>query len=167
MTEAVSGNRAWWLVVGILGGLGLATFWPHERAFAVATDRDEQFAITTCNVGLIDPIEAVFVLDFLTSTIKGAVLNRQVGKFTAFYYRELAADFQIDEKKQPRYAMVTGQATLVASGQVTFAPSVIYIAELNSGQMRCYAFAWRDTPVVTRPGPLLPIDAFMFREPSE
>ena len=166
MRETKFESRALWLVVGLLAGLGVASFWPHEEAFAIATDRSDQYAIMTVNVGLIDPIEGVFVLDFLTHTLKGAILNRQIRKFTAFYERNLTADFKIDPKKDAHYTMMTGQATLAGGGGVTFAPSVIYVAELNSGWLQCYTFGWQESNRLTK-SPLIPVDGFFFREPDQ
>src|SRR5690606_31555016 len=110
MRDRVLDHRGVWVVLGLVAGLAVTAFWPHEQAYAVATDRDAHFAITTLNVGVIDPIEGVFVLDFLTGSLRGAVLNRQVGKFTAFYERDLAVDFGLDPKTEPRFAIVSGQA---------------------------------------------------------
>ena len=118
MRERIADRRFVWILVGLGAGLGIGYFWPHEPAYAVATDRDAQFAMTTCNVSLLDPIEGIFVLDFLTGSLKGAVLNRQAGKFYSFYYRDLASDFRVDPKAEPHYSIVTGTATLPSQGQI-------------------------------------------------
>ena len=167
MRERISDRRFVWILVGLVAGLGIGYFWPHEPAYAVATDRDAQFAMATCNVSLLDPIEGIFVLDFLTGSLKGVVLNRQAGRFYSLYYRDLAADFRVDPKADPHYTMVTGTATLPSQGGVQLASSVVYIGELSSGKIACYAFPWTDT---NRPFPspieMRPIDVFQFREPS-
>src|SRR5690242_17579559 len=87
-------NRGIWLTVGLIGGLCVAFVWPHERALAATADRNAQFALITVPVGqqgagLSDPIEGVFVLDFLTGELKGGVLSRQMGKFVSFYFRNI------------------------------------------------------------------------------
>src|SRR5438045_436599 len=115
MRAQMTGNRTLFLIVGLIAGLAIAQFWPREPAYAVTTDRDARFALTTCTVSVIgvDPIEAVFVLDFLTGQLKGSVLSRQLGQFVLFYWRDLANDFSIDPKVEPRYAIVNGQGQLL------------------------------------------------------
>jgi hypothetical protein len=168
MRNPFSDSRRVWLVVGLLAGLAIANFWPHEQAYAVATDRDAQFALCTLQVSIIDPIEGVFVLDFLTGSLKGAVINRTTGMFTAYYFRNLAADFGIDPKLEPHYAMVGGQAQLpAAGGGLTPASSLIYIGELTSGKVIAYAFPWRESPAPNPPIPVEPVANFQFRQPSK
>lgn len=166
-------TRVAWLAAGVVGGLAVAYFWPHEPAFATNADRDGQFAMVTVPVGtsaagISDPMDGVFVLDFLTGQLKGAVLNRQNGKFTSFYLRDLAKDFNVDPEKEPHYAMVTGYAQLAGRGGATFASGVVYIGELSSGRIHAYAFPWKEAP---RPAPvvipLALIDGFPWREPTK
>ena len=172
MHDKPNGSRTLWLIVGLIAGIGLAYVWPRERAFASTSDRDNQFAMATCpvsgGVGLAsDQLEGIFVLDFLTGSLKGGALHRQTGKFTAFYFRDLAKDFKVNPQADPHYAFVTGAAQLNGSGGVTFASGVVYVGELTSGQIRAYAFPWRESNTVLPPIQLLPIDGFQFREPSE
>ena len=160
-------GRMVWLSIGLVAGLCLAYVWPHEAAYAVTADRDSQFAMATVGVNLIDPIDGVFVLDFLTGSLRGAVLNRQRGIFTMFYYRNLAQDFKVDPQADPHYAFVTGAAQMAGQGGVTFSSGVIYVGELSSGKIACYAFPWRETQTPSPVIPLVPMDVFQFREPSE
>ncbi|MGH7202722.1 MAG: hypothetical protein ACREJB_19100, partial [Planctomycetaceae bacterium] len=96
MEQRVTESRAAWLVVGVAAGLCVSYFWPHEPARAAATDSNDKFALATCNVDLTETTEAIFVLDFVTGRLQGAVMNNRVGKFTNFYFRNIAADFQLD-----------------------------------------------------------------------
>jgi len=166
MLQRFADKRAVWFVLGVFAGLAVASIWPKEEALAVGTDRDAQFALTTCQVSVLDPLEAIFVLDFLTGSLKGAVMNRQAGAFTSFYFRNLAADFQLDPKKEARWSIITGQAQLAARGGASPAQSVIYVGELTTGKINCYGFSWRETPRPTPPQPLTPVAMFPFREPD-
>jgi hypothetical protein len=116
---------------------------------AVATDRDDRFAITTCDTGLGGP-ESVFVLDFLTGRIVGATLNQQTGQFTNFYMRSVAADFGVDGANKPKFTIVSGRADLNSRGGATSGAGVLYIGELNSGKVLVYRFSFRQS---TRPLP--------------
>ena len=168
MNRQGNGRLTLGIVIGLVAGLGIAALWPHEQARAVATDRDAQFAMTTSQVSAIDGLEAVFVLDFLTGSLKGAVLHRNTGKFTNFYYRNLAKDFRINPKKEAHYCIVPGMAQLNAEGSVAPAPSVIYVGELTTGRIISYAFAAaRDGGgEVHAPIEMVQGSDFPFREPD-
>ena len=90
-------------------------------------------------------IEAVYVLDVVTGELKGGVLNIRTGKFmTAYSYSDVAKDLHADGVKNPKYLMVTGEAQTTqgfgANGRI--GRSVLYIAEVNSGWVACYAAPW-------------------------
>jgi hypothetical protein len=156
-------QRAWWLLVGVALGVGLSYLWPMETVQAVATDREERFAICTTDTGLGQP-ESVFVLDFLTGRLTGATLNAQTAQFTMFYFRIITPDFLTDASAKPKFVMIPGRADLTSGRGVTTASGVIYIAELNSGKVVAYRFPAR---VSQKPLPPQPLDAFAtfpFRE---
>ena len=161
-------SRMLWLVTGVLAGLCISFFWPHEPVRATTGDRDDKFAMLTVPVGLAisgAEVEGVFVLDFLTGTLAGGVLNKS-GAFTASYGRNLAADFNVDPEAQPHYAFVSGLANIPSQGRVTMATGVVYVGELTSGKVIAYGFPYNETP---RPVPtvqLAPLDQFQFRAPS-
>jgi hypothetical protein len=112
-----------------------------EPAHAVATDREERFAIATTETGLGQP-ESVFVLDFLTGRLVGGLLNQQSGTFTNFYFRNIAADFGLGESK-PKFVMIPGKADLTSGRGVTSSQGVLYVGELNTGKVLVYRFSWR------------------------
>src|SRR5437016_2822247 len=85
MRSTMTSSRAAWVAAGLLAGLAVANVCPHEPAYANTADRDSQFMMITVPVGnmalgLNDPLDGVFILDFVTGQLKGAVLNRQAGK---------------------------------------------------------------------------------------
>lgn len=167
MARSISDSRTVWLVVGLIGGLGIATFWPSEPALATATDRTPQFAMATVNVNPITPLDGIFVLDFLTGTLRGAVLNEQNATFTQFYLRNVAQDFQVDPKKEPHYAIVTGVANINARPGFQAANGVIYVAELSSGKVIAYGFPYVVSRIPLPPVQLIPLSTLQFREPEE
>src|SRR5262249_11592982 len=115
-----------------------------------------------------DPIEGIFILDFLTGQLKGAVLNRQTGTFASLYARDLAKDFLVDPAATPHYAMASGYAQMTNQGGVAMASGVLYVGELSSGRLAAYAFPWVEAP---RPAPILhslvPLDSFQWRPPQK
>lgn len=171
MLGAATGGRGIWLTVGLVAGLAISYVWPHEPVLAYGTDRDAQFAMCVCPVGglagISDSIDGIFTLDFLTGDLRGAVLNRQVNKFTAFYFRNVARDFDIDPKKEPHYSIISGMATIAGQGGISFASGVLYVGELTSGKVHCYAFPWKETPRPVPVIPLVPVDAYQFRQAAE
>src|SRR5437588_3749282 len=86
MRNMMAVNRMTWLAGGLVAGLAIAYFWPHEPTYATTADRDTQFSMVTVPVGtsaagVNDPMEAVFIIDFLPGLLRGAEMNRQTGAF--------------------------------------------------------------------------------------
>lgn len=163
MRRANEDRRTWWLLAGVVVGVGLSSLWPVEHAQAVATDREERFAIVTCDTGLQQP-ETVFVLDFLTGRLAGATLNPQSQKFTNFYFRMIGADFQLDATSKPKYVIIPGRSDLTSGRGATIGASSLYIGELNSGKVVAYGFPVRVSRTPLPPATIEPIDMFTFRE---
>lgn len=159
-------RRMVWLLAGVLVGLGLAQFWPAEELHALATDRSDRFAITAVNVGPGFP-DAVFVLDFLTGRLTGALLNAQSGLFTNFYFRNIAQDFIVDPNAKAKYAMIPGVGVFnaAAAGNAQSSLGVLYIGELTSGKVIAYRFNYRNSaePINEIITPI-PIASYPFRE---
>ena len=160
-------HRMVWLAVGVIAGMAIASYWPHEPARAAATDRNTKFALATTPVSILDTVEGVFVLDFLTGRLTGAVLNAKVGKFGHAYYRNVAADFQVDPKAEPNYAIICGRAQLPRQGRLSMATGVVYIAELTSGRVNAYGFAYNESNRAVPPAEMIPLDTFPFREATQ
>jgi hypothetical protein len=140
MYGAFARRRPAWLVAGLAAGLVLGAFLPHAPLHATATDRQENFAIATGPVD--ESLEAVFMLDFLSGTLKGYVISTATGKFTAYYETPVLNDLGVDASKNPKYLVVTGGANLRRTGQIQPSLSVCYVAELTSGKMAVYAIPW-------------------------
>jgi hypothetical protein len=170
MQNVMAPNRMAWLGCGLVAGLAIAYFWPHEPVYATTADRDTQFSMVTCPVGVSaaginDPMDCVFILDFLTGQLKGAAINRQIGKFRSFYFRDLAKDFEVDGDADPHYCMVTGYSQVPNQQNVSMASGMLYIGELTSGKVAAYAFPWQETGT-PGPVPLVPMDVFQWKQPS-
>ena len=166
MINRTSDSRMLWLVVGLLAGLCISYFWPHEPAVASATDRNEKFAMTTCYV--TNTLEAVFVLDFLTGRLTGSVLNRQGNQLVAAYTANVAEDFDVNPEVPPTYAMVCGRAEIQGRGGAQYGYSMIYIGELTSGRVIAYAIPYKQfNRKQTQPIKLLKFVDFQFRPASQ
>ncbi|MDX1966140.1 MAG: hypothetical protein SFV23_03110 [Planctomycetaceae bacterium] len=163
MQRTKADQRTWWLLAGVVVGVGLSSLWPVETLQAVATDREERFAIITCDTGLAQP-ESVFVLDFLTGRLFGATLNQQTGTFTSTYFRIIAGDFQLDATSKPKYVVIPGRADLTSGRGATTGASVLYIGELNSGKVIAYRFPVRVSRTPLPTAAIEPLDQFTFRE---
>jgi len=131
---------------------------------AVATDREERFAICTVDTGYSAP-EAVFVLDFLTGRLVGACLNQQSGTFTNFFLRNVAADFAADGNMKPKFVLIPGRADLNSGRGTTSSSGVLYIGELNTGKVLAYRFAYRNSRTPLPPVQMELLPTFLsFRE---
>jgi hypothetical protein len=166
------GAQRWvWLTAGLVGGLCVSYFWPHEPAMAETADRAAKFGLMTCPVqpgvaGIAPELEGVFVLDYLTGRLQGAVLSPKNGKFTHFYFRNVAADFQVNPNTDASYAMVAGRNQLQAN-KVPLATSVIYVAELASGKVAGYVFPYAEARGVVPPIQMEVADIFPFRQEAK
>jgi hypothetical protein len=163
-------NQAPGLTAGILVGLAIACLTRHEPAYAATSDRAVHFSMMTVPVtdaanGIVDPLDGVFVLDFTTGQLKGAVLNRQIGKFASFYFRDVAKDFDFKPNQIPEYCMVNGYAQIPIQGGRKMASGMIYLSELASGKVVGYCFPWQEQGLGV-PGQLIPIDVFKWQQPG-
>jgi hypothetical protein len=161
-------SRLLWLLCGVVGGLCLAYFWPHEELRASATDHSDKFAICTVEVAPLTP-EAVFVLNFTTGELRGALLNSQTGGFTNYWIANVAQDFQITGKgDKTKYVIIPGTGFLAANNQQpsggAVAAGVLYVGELSSGMVGCYRFHYSNTPVAMAPQRMEAAASFQFYE---
>ncbi|MEX2288209.1 MAG: hypothetical protein WD648_14030 [Planctomycetaceae bacterium] len=162
MEKRITDFRTTWLVLGVLAGLCLSYFWPHEPALAATTDRSDKFALATSPVTGV--LEGVFILDFLTGRLQGHVLSNKVGKFSHAYYRNVAADFELETRAKPVYAVVAGHTPLTSTGPGSMAQGVIYVAELTTGSVNAYGFQYNESDRPLPPQQMIPLDRFQFRE---
>ncbi|MBW3541701.1 MAG: hypothetical protein KY476_15645 [Planctomycetes bacterium] len=163
-------SRTAWLVLGMMAGLGVSFLWPHEPTKAAVTDRGDKFALATVPVkditigGFRDSLDGVFVLDFLTGRLTGGVLNNKTGQFWHRYFRNVAADFNVNPEVTPQYAIVSGTTGLAGRGGVTPANGTIYVAELTSGKIIAYTFPYAEARGPIPPIEMQPLHFFPFRE---
>jgi hypothetical protein len=163
----VTSKLKWvWIVVGPVLGLIVGTMLPHSPLHAVATDRQENFAIAT---GTMDgENEGIFFLDMLTGDLKGAVVNPFRQNIGYVYKTNVLSDLEVDASKSPKFLMVTGNLEVRPQGPNQYAQGVIYVAEVTSGKMVCYSMTFNkgvltnsNTPT---PGVMTPIFKVPLRE---
>jgi hypothetical protein len=153
------------VALGLVAGLNLAGLWPQAPLHAMATHGQDTFAI--CTSPMDEDMEAVFILDDVTGDLKGAALNIQTRRFTTFFEYNVMRDLPTPNIKNPHYRIVSGNANMrqnVAAGPV--AHSVIYVAEVTSGQMVAYTVPWvnaRASAVVPLRAAVIPLDRWQFR----
>jgi hypothetical protein len=137
-----------WLVAGILIGLFCGGFLgglTHAPLHAVATDRQDNFAIAT--VPLNEDQEAVVFLDFLTGDLKATLFNTvrsQIPTVGVIYTKNILADLGVDATKSPKFLLVSGRLQLRPLGNMQYSGSVIYVAEVNSGKLGVYAMPYNN-----------------------
>jgi hypothetical protein len=173
--QGVITMRYWWqsrsavlvlgIAIGLVVGLNVRGLWPNVPLHATATHGSERFAIAT---GPVDgSVEAIYVLDYLTGDLRAVVINNLLGRFNAFFSYNIAGDFNVTDAKNPKFLMVTGLADVPRGyGRNIQTRSVVYIAEVSSGQVAAYAIPWNQTIQSARQvqtGSFLPIDKMNFR----
>lgn len=165
MSRLLVRTPAAWLIAGLLLGLAVGGFLPHAPLHAVATDHTDSFAIAT---GLVDEeMEAIFFLDFLTGSLKGAVLSTSTGRFTTAFETSVLDDLGVRANQNPKFMMVTGNAGLRRTGgQMQPGNAVVYVAETSSGRVAAYAVPWtrgQANSVIPAKGMLMRLDVMQFR----
>lgn len=157
------GDQASVMVLGLIGGVALMAAWHAigqgmlgqgalgqgalpwgTQVQATATHGESNFAIAT---GWVDEgVEALYFLDFLTGDLRAAVVSRRTGEFVAFFERNIQQDFA-GSSKNPKYLMVTGRARIPVRGvgNTEIGNSLIYVAEVASGEVAAYALPWNQT----------------------
>lgn len=128
--------------IALTVGLVLGGVLPHTPIHSTATHGTDTFAVCT---GTMDgSIDAVFCLDYLTGDLTGYVPSRMPGSLTGAVYRyNVMNDFGVDPSKNPKFLMVTGNTEIPSTGgQVQPSKTVVYIAELTTGQIAGYAARW-------------------------
>jgi hypothetical protein len=162
-------SKAIWTIGGLALGLALGVLVSSSRREtplqAVATHGQDNFAI--CTAPMDQDVEAVFVLDFVTGDLKASVMNVQTRRFNTLFEHNVLQDLPTLSVKNPQYRMVSGFANIrqnIAAGQL--ASSVIYVAEVTSGQVVAYGVPWTSgrasggAPVKAQ---LIPLDRWQFR----
>lgn len=131
-----------WLAAGLAVGLVAGGFLPHAPLHAVATDRQDNFAICTCP--LDGDQEAVVFLDFLTGDLTATAYNVAVPQpvVGVIYKRNILADLGVDATKNPKFLMVSGMLAIRPQGSLQFGAAVVYVAEVTSGKVASYAMPY-------------------------
>lgn len=146
---------------GVMLGLAIAFYWPHEPVQASTAAAQEKFAMCTVPTQ-VNINDAVFVLDSVTGRLVGATYNSQTGDFSQSYVRNVASDFGVIEKAQ--YVMVSGFANLRSTPNGNPANGVLYVGELTSGKVGMYGFIYVNRPGTVPPQELTPLASFSFRD---
>ena len=161
----MSPSRPLWFFLGcaagLVVGLNVAGIWPQVPVHAVATHAQDNFGIAT---GPVDQdIEAIIFLDFLTGDLRAAVISLQTRRFASIYEYNVIKDFP--NSKNPRFLMVTGVADM-RRGTLPLGQTVIYVAEVSSGQVAAYGLPWvsgQQTATGILKGRIVPLDRMKFR----
>ena len=154
--------------IGLVIGLAIGGFFTSAPMHAVATDHSENFTIATG--ALDDELEGVFFLDFLTGSLKAAVLSTSTGRFTSMYETNVMNDLGVNAAQNPKFLMVTGTAGLRKTGaNVQPGNSVVYVTEITTGRVAAYAVPWtrgQATASTAVRGALYKLDVLQFRPPT-
>jgi len=168
MRHTLSRSSVPLLGVGLILGLAIGGFFTYAPMHAVATDHSENFTMATGAVD--DELEAVFFLDFLTGSLKAAVLSTSTGRFTSMYETNVMNDLGVNAAQNPKFLMVTGTAGLRKTGaNVQPGNSVVYVTEVTTGRVASYAVPWtRGQATASSPvrGALYKLDVLQFRAPT-
>ena len=152
-------------ICGALTLAALSTLMPHAPLHAVGTDSFDRLAI--CTGPLDSEVEAFYCLDSLTGDLKAAVISPHTHKFNFLFHANVLKDMQLDPAKNPRFLIVTGNASFRhTAGGVVPGRAIVYVAEAASGKAAAYAVPWpggAEQIVAKVNAPLVPVDVWSFR----
>lgn len=157
-------NREWmgWPAVALLAvGIVAGSWWRAVPAVQALTAlADDAFAV--CTVPVDGTTEGIFILDFETGDLSGAVLNPATSRFGVSYKHNVLADlgFKPGQVKNPRFLLVSGVADLRQT-PVPISPSVLYVTDSTTGTTVVYGIPWNaqqaqsGQPIIAK---LVPLD---------
>ena len=138
--------RLVWLGLGLARGIvRLAGLWPNTPLHAVATDRNDTFAMATgrWTMGSKRSVSSISS----PATCGAAPCRSSTGQFHyAFWGYNVNKDLGVDPAKNPRYMMVTGIADLRRTGGAQRGR-----ARASSTWPRSPAAKWRPTAIPWSP----------------
>jgi hypothetical protein len=159
MLQTLNTRANWMLVLGICVGLSIsvvATFgmlagWGYfengkmqlleRQLHAAATHGADLLAIATGEID--EDVEGVFFLDFITGDLTCQVLNARTGLLGGVFRQNVVADLGIEQGKQPKYLLVTGNLDNRPNiSNVRPAKSLVYVADSNTGRYVAYVLPW-------------------------
>jgi len=114
---------------------------PTTLLNATATHGSDTMAMATGPVA--DGVEGLFILDYITGELTCSVLSPRTGQLGGAFSANVVADLGVEQGKQPKYIMVTGQAEFrVQGGNVKPAECIVYVADSNTGRWVAYWMPW-------------------------
>jgi hypothetical protein len=151
----------------LIGGLvGLVLGWylfGQQRTAEAATDRYEDFALTTStiNAGQVNLYyDGLWMLDYKSGKLRCTVVNRNTGRLSSWAEVDLVSEFGL----QPR----TNVHFLMASGIMGRGTSALYLVETTSGKVGVYTMTLNPEFGRTEPGVLVRrMDMSNFRTPKD
>ena len=144
--KAVSRGGAWPLVAVVAVGVAVAGWLrPVGQVQALTSLANDAFAVCTLPLDRTSANEGVFILDFETGDLSGAILNPTTGRFGVSYKHNVLADlgFKPGQVKNPKFLLVSGVMELRQS-PVTVAPSVLYVTDSTTGATVVYGIPWNN-----------------------
>jgi hypothetical protein len=156
--KAVS-RGGWWPIVAVVAvGVAVAGWMrPVGQVQALTSLANDAFAV--CTLPLDGTNEGVFILDFETGDLSGAILNPATGRFGVSYKHNVLADlgFKPGQVKNPKFLLVAGLADLRRAGNASLAQSVLYVTDSSTGTTVAYGIPWSmQQPLAA--SPLVPLD---------
>ena len=160
-------TRLAWMSIGLAAGFVLASALPTEPAMAQVVESNDKFALVATPT-ITQQSDAVFVLDYLTGRLVGAAYNPNVGKFTQFYARNIAGDFELSGDGTPNFVILPAFLNPQTRGAGPAAVGGLYIGEMTSGKVNVYGLPYGNAARVNpAPAAIALLDQFSFRQSTE
>jgi hypothetical protein len=114
---------------------------PETVLNATATHGGTTMAMATGPIA--DCVEGLFVMDFITGELQCWVYNPRTGQIGGMFKHNVVADLGVEQGKQPKYLLVTGQGSFrTGGGNIRPADAIVYVADENTGHFAAYVLPW-------------------------
>jgi hypothetical protein len=159
MLKRLNTHASWMLVLGFVVGLSVSVVatvallagWGYfeqgkmelleRQLHAAATHGADSMAIATGEID--EDVEGVFILDFITGDLTCQVLNARTGLLGGIFRQSVVADLGVEQGKQPKYLLVTGNLDIRPTiSNVRPAKTIVYVADSNTGRYVAYVLPW-------------------------
>lgn len=157
---AASSRGGIWPAVAVVAvGVAVAGWMrPVGTVQALTSLANDSFAV--CTVPVDGTHEGIFILDFETGDLSGAVINPATGRFGVSYKHNVLPDlgFKPGQVKNPRFLLVSGVVEM-RQAAAAVAPSVLYVTDATTGATVAYGIPW-SAQQAAQPvgGKLVPLD---------
>jgi hypothetical protein len=137
-------GRLLWLTAGlVLGTVIGGLYFGQPKPVEASSDRYEDYIMCTGTVTaaalpagrgrIASPMDGVWLLDYRSGKLLGTAIDKREGKIHGWAEIDLVTEFNLPPRQNVHF--------LMATGQVAFNQSALYVAETTTGRFGVYSMS--------------------------